>query len=65
MDSRLFKIGIALIILAGLSWLADILFHEELDTEGTPQQSVLLLLAFIWRLLGVVFLFLSGGLKRR
>jgi|AntAceMinimDraft_13_1070369.scaffolds.fasta_scaffold35699_2 hypothetical protein len=65
MNSRLFKIGIALIILAGLSWLAEILFIEDLDTEGVSQESIFLPLALMWGLLGVVFLFLSGALKRK
>ena len=64
MNNRLFKMGVAFIILAGLSWLIGNLFGGVSGEAGSLYDTIFLPLTFMWALLGVIFLFLSFGIKR-
>ena len=57
--------GLIALVLAGLSWLAEIIFYGGIDPNGVLQESFFLPLTFILAAIGIVTLGISLVLKPR
>jgi len=57
--------GLIALVLAGLSWLAEITFYGGIDPNGVLQDSFFLPLTFILAAIGIVILGISLVLKPR
>ncbi|WP_299356186.1 DUF3955 domain-containing protein [uncultured Shimia sp.] len=64
-NSRLRIAGIIALVLAGLSWLAEMAFYGDIDPNGVLQESFFLPLTFILAALGVILMLVSLLVKRR
>ncbi|MDU9007116.1 DUF3955 domain-containing protein [Sedimentitalea todarodis] len=65
MDSKLRISGFIALVLAGLSWLSETAFYDDVDANGVLQESFFLPLTFILAALGLVLIFVSLWVKRR
>ena len=65
MNSKLRISGFIALVLAGLSWLAEMAFYGDIDPNGVLQESFFLPLTFILAALGVILMLVSLLVKRR
>lgn len=58
--SKLFWIGLTLILLGILSYICEMTFYNGIDENNVIQESLFLPLTFILGFIGVIFMIISG-----